>query len=60
MRFPLILACATLVTGAALPLHAAGLPDGGIQADNLAAHLRILASDEFEGRAPTTAGEDPD
>ena len=58
MRHPVILAFASLVAGAALPLHAAGLPGGGIQADNVAAHLRTLASDEFEGRAPATAGED--
>ena len=64
MRHAVILAVATLVVAAALPLHAAGpalsatLPGGGIQADNVAAHLRVLASDEFEGRAPATAGED--
>ena len=29
-----------------------------ISGDNLAAHLRILASDEFEGRAPATPGEE--
>ncbi|TDK23899.1 M28 family peptidase [Luteimonas aestuarii] len=43
-----------------LPLVAAAddIPGGGIDADRLATHLRILASDEFEGRAPTTPGED--
>src|SRR5690606_15344380 len=35
-----------------------GVPGGGIDSDRLATHLRILASDEFEGRAPTTAGEE--
>jgi len=30
---------------------------GGINSDSLATHLRILASDEFEGRAPATPGE---
>ena len=29
-----------------------------ISSDNLARHLAILASDEFEGRAPATPGED--
>lgn len=33
------------------------IPGGGIQADNLARHLSVLASDAFEGRAPTTEGE---
>lgn len=37
---------------------AADLPGGGINADAMAAHIRILASDEFEGRAPATPGED--
>ncbi len=36
---------------------AAPVPGGGIRADALARHLSILASDEFEGRAPTTEGE---
>jgi Zn-dependent M28 family amino/carboxypeptidase len=50
---------------AALPLLllpalalAADLPGGGINADAMAEHIRILASDEFEGRAPATPGED--
>jgi hypothetical protein len=34
------------------------IPGGGIDAERLAAHLRVLASDAFEGRAPTTPGED--
>ena len=34
------------------------VPGGGIDAGNLARHLAVLASDEFEGRAPTTAGEE--
>lgn len=37
---------------------AAELPGGGIQADHLAGHIRVLASDEFEGRAPATPSED--
>ena len=57
MRHAVRLALVTVATIVALPLHAQ-VPGGGIQADNVAAHLRILASDEFEGRAPATAGED--
>lgn len=36
----------------------AATPPTSIDSDNLAAHLRILASDEFEGRAPDTPGEE--
>ena len=57
MRHAVRLALVAVATIVALPLHAQ-VPGGGIQADNVAAHLRILASDEFEGRAPATAGED--
>jgi len=55
MRHALAIA---LAVAASLPLHAAELPGGGIQVDNVAAHLRTLSSDAFEGRAPATAGED--
>ncbi len=34
------------------------LPGGGIRADALSRHVRMLASDEFEGRAPATPGEE--
>ncbi len=33
------------------------LPGGGIDPAALSRHVRMLASDEFEGRAPATAGE---
>ncbi len=33
------------------------IPGGGISATHLARHLSMLASDAFEGRAPTTEGE---
>ncbi len=33
------------------------LPGGGIDPEALSRHVRILASDEFEGRAPATPGE---
>ena len=34
----------------------ADIPGGGISADNLSRHVRVLASAEFEGRAPATPG----
>ncbi len=33
------------------------LPGGGIDPEALSQHVRVLASDEFEGRAPATNGE---
>ncbi|MFT3667205.1 MAG: M28 family metallopeptidase [Pseudoxanthomonas sp.] len=39
------------------PAFAANIPGGGISADNLSKHVEVLASDEFEGRAPATPGE---
>ncbi|WP_447896881.1 M28 family metallopeptidase [Stenotrophomonas acidaminiphila] len=33
------------------------LPGGGIDPEALSRYVRVLASDEFEGRAPATAGE---
>ena len=33
------------------------LPGGGIDPEALSRHVRILASDEFEGRAPASTGE---
>lgn len=47
-----------LLSLSVLSTHAAELPGGGISADNLSRHVRILASEEFEGRAPATPGED--
>ncbi|KRG69690.1 peptidase M20 [Pseudoxanthomonas dokdonensis] len=35
-----------------------GSADVDISADNLTRHVRMLASDAFQGRAPATAGED--
>lgn len=34
------------------------LPGGGIDADALSRHVQVLASEEFEGRAPATVGEE--
>jgi len=50
--FPLLLSLC------AVPALAAEIPGGGISADNLSRHVRVLASDEFEGRAPATPGEE--
>ena len=36
----------------------AEVPGGGIRAEALSEHVRVLASDEFEGRAPGTPGEE--
>lgn len=47
-----------LLSLSTLSTHAAELPGVGISADNLSRHVRILASEEFEGRAPATPGED--
>ena len=39
--------------------HAANdLPGGGIDPQALSRHVRVLASDEFEGRAPASEGEE--
>src|SRR5687768_16503487 len=48
---------ALLLSLGATPALAADVPGGGISADNLSRHVRVLASDEFEGRAPATQGE---
>ena len=47
-----------LLSLCAMPAFAADIPGGGISADNLSRHVRVLASDEFEGRAPATPGEE--
>ncbi|WP_245815731.1 M28 family metallopeptidase [Luteimonas chenhongjianii] len=64
------LACALLLAAcppsrAEVPAGSAGpatasavVPGGGIQGHHLARHLSVLASDDFQGRAPTTEGED--
>ncbi|WP_089217387.1 M28 family metallopeptidase [Sphingopyxis indica] len=56
MRF----AFAALLATFAAPAAAQSTPDaaGGIDADNLVQTVRTLASDQFQGRAPGTAGED--
>lgn len=59
------LACAVLLAACQHPRATApdpapavaAIPGNGIQSGNLARHLSVLASDAFEGRAPTTEGE---
>ncbi|HEY1036754.1 MAG TPA: peptidase M20, partial [Pseudoxanthomonas sp.] len=47
-----------LLSLCAVPALATDVPGGGISADHLSRHVRVLASDAFEGRAPATPGED--
>ncbi|HBK47336.1 MAG TPA: peptidase M20 [Xanthomonadaceae bacterium] len=54
MRMLLLSAC--LFAGG-IAQAANDVPGGGIDAEALSRHVRILASDEFEGRAPATPGE---
>jgi Zn-dependent M28 family amino/carboxypeptidase len=59
MRFASLLAAALLLAGAAAPqaFAASDVPGGGISAQTLSDHIKILASDAFEGRGPATPGE---
>ena len=60
------LRCFTVITlAAAFSLFAADKPEeklkpalDAITPDGLLAHVKVLASDEFEGRAPGSKGED--
>ena len=59
----LLLACSGMAPEVAAGGDGRAAATGGgtgaaIEADRLAGHLRILASDEFEGRAPDTPGEE--
>lgn len=47
-----------LLSLGSVPAFAADIPGGGINPDNLSRHVRVLASDAFEGRAPATPGEE--
>ncbi|TWT23234.1 M28 family peptidase [Luteimonas marina] len=51
-------ACSQAPEGAGADAIIAAVPGGDISADNLAQSLRVLTSDEFEGRAPDTPGEE--
>ena len=54
MRYP----TALLFAAAALHPAAASAPKPELSATRIAEHIKILASDDFEGRAPATPGED--
>lgn len=55
-RLPLVLLFAAACAGS--PDSGTDAAEAGITAEGLAAHISVLASDAFEGRAPGTAGED--
>ena len=55
-RIPII-CLATLVVACQSPNEGSG-PVSGMAVDSLTAHIRVLSSDEFEGRAPGSAGEE--
>ncbi|MGB3844609.1 MAG: M28 family peptidase [Sphingopyxis sp.] len=57
IKFRAAIAAVALTVLAAPVLHARAA-DAPITESDLAAHMRILASDAFEGRAPGTEGED--
>ena len=46
---------ATALLGAPMRSHAADTPN--IDPARLSAHIKVLSSDDFEGRGPATAGE---
>ena len=56
MRIPVELAF-VLAAGAAAAAQAPQQDPAQAAADRMLAHVRVLSSDEFEGRAPGTAGE---
>jgi len=62
MKLPRWPGCAVVVSAllaaCSSPSAVDEIPGGGISAENLARHLSVLASDEFEGRAPATRGEE--
>lgn len=57
---PVILACvvASIADGASAPEARARDALASVTTNDLMAHVRVLASDEFEGRAPATRGEE--
>lgn len=57
MTFPLQILLVSGVAGALSAMAASG-PDTGPDPERLLNHVRVLASDEYEGRAPGTAGEE--
>jgi len=57
MTFRAAVAAIALIAAAGAPVHAKPV-DAPITEADLAAHMRVLASDAFEGRAPGTEGEE--
>ncbi|MCT2559762.1 M28 family metallopeptidase [Tsuneonella sp. YG55] len=53
-----LLAAVPLLVAAPALAHEPAMPDTPIEAGRLAESVRTLASDQFEGRAPGTAGEE--
>ena len=49
---------AVVLVGVALAAQSRGPAVPAIDAEALVRHVKVLASDEFEGRAPGTRGED--
>jgi len=52
------LVASILCCGALQAAPSTAVPGGGISGEALSGHVRVLASDAFEGRAPATPGED--
>jgi hypothetical protein len=57
MFFRLLLAAAPFFALSSAALHAQASPRPQVSEQDLRRHIQILASDEFEGRLPGTAGE---
>src|SRR3546814_17957781 len=57
-RFHAAVAAAALIAFSAPALAAPATGDAPVTEAELAAHIKILADDPFEGRAPGTEGED--
>src|SRR3546814_13447239 len=57
-RFHAAVAAAALIAFSAPALAAPAKGDAPVTEAELAAHIKILADDAFEGRAPGTEGED--
>jgi Zn-dependent M28 family amino/carboxypeptidase len=57
MRLILAAAAVLLASTAPAAFAASDVPGGGIRAQAISDHIKVLASDAFEGRGPATAGE---
>ena len=58
IKFRAAIAAVALAAFVAVPAASAKAADAPVTEAELADHIRILASDAFEGRAPGTEGED--